>query len=287
MRRTTEHIIEKCFFLSACVSGLITCSIFVFLLIPGLPLFLGGRFFSILTDPWAPGLGQYGIYPMITGTLSITLLTMLFAFPLSLGCATLMSMENSSRLSWLLRKTVEMMTGVPTVIYGFVGIFLLVSLVRNTFVSGGSGMCVLSAALMLTLLVSPTMILLFCDSFSRVPRSYGDAVLALGGTEVQKFLYVTLPNSWPGILMGFTLAFGRVLGDTLIALMIAGNAVQAPGSLFDSVRTLTSHIALVFAADYNSPEFQAIFACAILLYFFSSILAIAVRLIHDRWRIKS
>ncbi len=287
MRRTTEQIIEKICFFSALISGFITCSIFLFLLIPGLPLFRGGHFFSILTGPWEPGLGQFGIYPMISGTLAVTMLTMLFAFPLSLGCATLISMEGNFRLSCLLRKIVEMMTGVPTVIYGFVGIFLLVPLVRNFFVNGGSGMCILSAALMLTLLASPTMILLFCDSFSRVPHSYGDAVLAVGGTEVQKFLYVTLPCSWPGILMGFTLALGRVLGDTLVALMIAGNAVQVPGSLFDSVRTLTSHIALVFAADYNSPEFQAIFACAIFLYFFSTLLAVAVRLIHSRWRINT
>lgn len=284
MKRATEKTIEKLFFLSAFISGLITFSIFGFLLIPGLPLFSRGRFFSFLTEPWAPHFGQFGIYPMITGTLAITLLTMLFAFPLSLGCATLISLENKSWFSALLRKTVEMMTGVPTVIYGFVGIFLLVPLVRNIF-NIGSGMCVLSAALMLTLLVSPTMILLFCDSFTRVPHAYGDAVLAMGGTEVQKFLYVTLPNSWPGILVGVTLAFGRALGDTLIALMIAGNAVQVPGSLFDSARMLTSHIALVFAADYNSPEFQAIFTCAIVLYLFSSALAVAVRLIHDKRRI--
>lgn len=287
MRPVTEKFIEKIFFFSAFLSGFITCSLFVFLLIPGLSLFRGGHFFSILTGAWAPGQGQFGIYPMITGTLAITLLTMFFAFPLSLGCATLIEMDGNSRVSWILRKTVELMTGVPTVIYGFVGIFLLVPLVRNMFVDGGSGMCVLAASLMLTLLASPTMVLLFCDSFSRVPRSYGDAVLAVGGTEVQKFLYVTLPNSRSGLLIGFTMAFGRVLGDTLIALMIAGNAVQIPGSLLDSVRTLTSHIALVFAADYNSPEFQAIFTCAIVLYCFSSVLAIAVRFIHDRQRIRA
>jgi len=175
------------------------------------------------------------------------------------------------------------MTGVPTVIYGFVGIFLLVPLMRD-FLNAGSGMCVLSAALMLSLLVSPTMILLFCDSFARVPKSYGDAILAMGGTQVQKFLYIIVPNSKSGIITGITLAMGRALGDTLIALMIAGNAVQIPGSPLDSTRTLTSHIALVFAADYNSPEFQAIFACAVVLYLFSSILALIVNFIHVRQR---
>jgi phosphate transport system permease protein len=279
-----EKAIEKLFFLAAFVSSLITFSILIFLLIPSLPLFWEGHFFSILMEPWAPGLGHFGIYPIIVGSLAISMLTMMLAFPLSLGCAILISVEAKSTISKLLRKTVELMTAIPTVIYGFVGIFLLVPLVRS-FSNTGSGMCVLTAALMLTLLVSPTMILLFCDGFSRVPRSYGNAVLAMGGTEIQKFLYVTLPNSWSAIIVGFTLALGRTLGDTLIALMIAGNAVQMPGSLFDSVRTLPAHIALVFAADYNSPEFKAIFVCALVLYLFSSALAITVRFIHDKQRI--
>jgi len=272
---------EKLFFLSAFLSCVITFSILGFLLIPGLPLFWEGNFFAIMTQPWAPDSNQFGIYPMIAGTIAISLLTIIFAFPLSLGCATLIHLENKSKSGRFIRKTVEIMTGVPTVIYGFVGIFLLVPLMRDFF-HAGSGMCVLTAALMLTLLVSPTMILLFCDSFARVPKSYGDAVMAMGGTPTQQFLYITLPSSKSGIITGVALASGRVIGDTLIALMIAGNAVQVPGSPLDSARALTSHIALVFAADYNSPEFKAIFACGIFLYMFSSIIALIVHFTRNR-----
>lgn len=285
MNRTTEKGVEILFFFSAFFSALLTLALFGFMLVLGLPLFAEGRFFSILTQPWAPHLGQFGIHRMIAGTLAISLLSMVFAFPLSLGCAILISVTSQGWVSWLLRKTVEMMTGIPTVIYGFVGIFLLVPLVREFF-DAGSGMCVLTASLMLTLLVSPTMILFFCDSFERVPVAYGTAVLAVGGTEMQRFLHVTLPHSWPGILIGFTLSLGRALGDTLIALMIAGNAVQVPGSLLDSARTLTSHIALVFAADFESLEFKAIFACGIFLYLFTTLLVMAVRLLggkRERW----
>ncbi len=278
-----EKAMEKLLALAALFSALITLSIFTFLVILGLPLFAGGRFFSILSEPWAPYQGHFGIYPMIMGTLAISLLTMVFAFPLSFGCALLISVVDRGRTSRLLRKTVETMTGVPTVIYGFVGIFLLVPLVREIF-NAGSGMCVLTAVMMLTLLVSPTMILFFCDSFERVPPSYGNAILAVGGTEMQKFLYSTLPNSWSGIVVGVTLALGRAVGDTLIALMIAGNAVQAPGSLFDSARTLTAHIALVFAADTESMEFKAIFACGIFLYLLTTILVLLVRSISGKRR---
>ncbi|MEA3544180.1 MAG: ABC transporter permease subunit, partial [Thermodesulfobacteriota bacterium] len=180
-------------------------------------------------------------------------------------------------------KIVTMMTGIPSVIYGFVGIFLLVPLLRSNF-DTGSGMSILAASLMLTLLVSPTMILIFCDSFSQVPTSYGNAVLAMGGSPTQKFLYAILPSSHRGIFVGFALALGRALGDTLIALMIAGNAIQVPGSVLDSGRTLTAHIALVFAADYESPEFKAIFACAIVLYFLSGLLALAIRVTRSKPR---
>jgi phosphate transport system permease protein len=276
-----EKIIETLFFLSAFLSCVITFSILGFLLIPGLPLFWEGNFFAILTQPWAPDSNQFGIYPMIAGTIAISLLTIMFAFPLSLGCAALISLEDKNKPGRFMRKIVEIMTGVPTVIYGFVGIFLLVPLMRDFF-HAGSGMCVLTAALMLTILVSPTMILLFCDSFAQVPKSYGDAIMAMGGTQIQKFLYITLPNSKSGIITGITLALGRVMGDTLIALMIAGNAVQVPGSPLDSARALTSHIALVFASDYNSPEFKAIFACGIFLYLFSSIIALIVNFTRNR-----
>lgn len=285
MKRATEKGFEILFFCSAFFSALLTLALFGFMLTLGLPLFAEGRFFSILIQPWAPHLGQFGIHPMIAGTLAISLLSMVFAFPLSLGCAILISVTSQGWVSRLLRKFVEMMTGIPTVIYGFVGIFLLVPLVREFF-AAGSGMCVLTASLMLTLLISPTMILFFCDSFERVPAAYGTAVLAVGGTEMQRFLYVTLPHSWPGILIGFTLSLGRALGDTLIALMLAGNALQAPGSLLDSARTLTAHIALVFAADFESLEFKATFACGIFLYLCTTLLVMAVRLLggrKERW----
>lgn len=276
MSRPWEGAVERLLFCAALLSALVTVFIFGFMFVLGLPLFAEGRFFDIISRPWAPYQGSFGISPMIIGSLAVSLLSMVFALPLSMGCAILISVVGAGWVSRLLRRIVEMMTGVPTVIYGFVGIFLLVPLVRQ-MAGGGSGMCVLTAALMLALLVSPTMILLFSDSFARVPPSYGNAVLAAGGTEIQKFLYVTLPCARQGIAAGFTLALGRAIGDTLIALMIAGNAVQVPGSVFDSARTLTSHIALVFAADYESLEFKAIFACGMTLYLFTTMLVLLVR----------
>ncbi|OPY13054.1 MAG: Phosphate transport system permease protein PstC [Syntrophus sp. PtaB.Bin138] len=275
MNNWKERGIEKIFLLSTIISSSITLLILGFMAYMALPLLRGGLF-RLLTEPWMPQQGFYGIYLMIVGTSVISLLSLLIAFPVSLGCSFLISSIGPKSLSAVFRRIVQMMTGIPTVIYGFVGIFLLVPLIREFF-QGGSGMCILTAALMLGVLISPTMILFFCDSFDRVPRSYIDAADSLGANRVQTLLYVILPSAREGIVIGVLLAFGRAVGDTLVSLMIAGNSIAEPKSILDSVRTLTAHIALVIAADYESPEFRSIFACGLVLYLFITIVILAVR----------
>ena len=276
MRRTTETVWERGLLLSATVSGTITLLIFGFMLFMGFPLMRGGQFFEILTSPWAPKGASYGIYPMIVSTLGISFLSLAFAFPVSLGCACLIGVTGPRGLSRVFKRIVQMMTGIPTVIYGFVGVFLLVPLIRE-LAQVGSGMCILTAALILAVLISPTMILFFSDSFERVPKSYLDAADALGARKAQKFLYIVLPCARKGISIGLILALGRALGDTMVALMVAGNSIQVPGSVLDSARALTAHIALVVAADYESLEFKSIFACGVVLYLFVALIVLGVR----------
>jgi phosphate transport system permease protein len=276
MSRWRERVVEKTFLLAALISSSLTLLVLGFMAFMALPVLRGGGLYRLLTEPWAPQQGFYGIYPMVAGTVSISLLSLIFAFPLSLGCSFLISAIGPQTLRALFRRTVQMMTGIPTVIYGFVGIFLLVPVIREFF-SHGSGMCILSASLILGLLISPTMILFFCDSFDRVPRSYLDAAASLGADRVQTLLYVILPSARKGIGIGVLLAFGRAVGDTLVSLMIAGNSILTPGSLLGSVRTLTAHIALVIAADYESPEFRSIFTCGLVLYLFIALVILVVR----------
>ncbi len=276
MRKPSEYIAENFFLLTAVLSAFIIILIFGFMVFLGLPLFKGGQFFQLLIRPWSPDEHIYGIYPMIIGTLSVAFTGLIVAFPFSLGSAALISVINPSGFGRILKKIIQLMTGIPTVIYGFVGIFLLVPIIREAF-GRGSGMCILSAALMLAILISPTMILIFVNSFESVPKSYLDAVDAVGGNQVQKFLFVVLPCAWPGVLTGLVLALGRAIGDTLIALMIAGNAVAVPGSILDSARTLTAHIALIIAADFDSFEFKTLFACGIVLYAFTTFVVLTVR----------
>jgi len=281
-----DRFVEKFFWVAAVLSLALTILIFAFMVILSQPLFKGGQFFDLLSKPWLPDHSTFGIYPMIVGTLYISFLGLCFAFPLSLGCSAFISVFGPKRLSKILKKTVQLMTGIPTVIYGFVGIFLLVPIIREIFKSG-SGMCILSASLLLSILVCPTMILIFTDSFDQAPKPFLDAVDALGGNKAQKVLYVILPYSWRGVLTGLILALGRAMGDTMIALMVAGNAVALPHSVLDSARTLTAHIALVIAADFESLEFKTLFACGIILYLFTTAIALSVRSIDSKlWRRK-
>ena len=276
--------IAHALFLSATViSAVVTVAIFGFMALLGYPAFMDGRLGAMLTGPWAPGHHAYGIYAMIVGTLAVSSLGMIIALPLSLGCAALIQVIAPRGVGRIIYRLTELMTGIPTVIYGFVGIFLLVPLIREAF-GHGSGLCILSAGLMLAMVISPTMILFFAQGLAGVPRSYLMAVSALGGTPVQQLIYVMIPQAWRSILAGVILAFGRAVGDTMIALMLAGNAVSVPRSILDSTRTLTAHIGLVIAADFDSPEFRSLFVCGLILYAFTTMAVLAVRFMagHER-----
>jgi phosphate transport system permease protein len=270
--------LERLFFLAAVSSALLTAAVFLLLCRLARPLFQHGGLGTLLCSPWNPGHGQYGIYPMIIGSLSIAFLSVLISFPFSLGCAFFITHFGPLALRRKLLNLVRFMTSIPTVVYGFVALFLLVPFMRE-YLTGGSGMNILTASVVLAILIAPTMIIFFVDSLQRVPVSYRQAVDALGGSPAQQLLYVVLPMAWPGILNGLLLGLGRAMGDTLISLMLAGNAVAVPTALTQAARTLTAHIALVMAADFASMEFQSIFACGIFLYLFTALLIVALRLV--------
>jgi phosphate transport system permease protein len=272
----TEAVVERAFATAALLSAAVTLMVFLFMAALGLPVLQEGQLLQILAGPWAPLSGSYGIGPMVLGSLAIALSALVLAVPLSLGCAIFITVTAPRGAARLLHHLVQFMTGIPTVIYGFVGIFLLVPWIR-TLAGRGSGLTLLTAAIMLAILVAPTMILFFADGLARVPRSHCLAVSALGGTPVQRLIYVMLPQAWPSLLAGLALGFGRAVGDTLIALMLAGNAVAVPGSLLDPARTLTAHIALVIAADFDSLEFRSLFLCGLILYLTTSVAAVVMQ----------
>jgi phosphate transport system permease protein len=271
-----ETIAHKVFSSAAWLSAACTLMIFGFMAVLGYPILRDGLLGNMLSGSWSPVHQRYGIQPMMAGTLWIAILGLMLAAPLSLGCAVLIQVVAPRKFGRFLHTVVHWMTGIPTVVYGFVGIFLLVPHVRLLF-GRGSGLCTLTASLMLAVVVAPTMILFFVQGLAQVPRRYLTAAAALGATPVQQLVHIMLPNAWRTLSAGLILAFGRAVGDTMIALMLAGNAVALPHSVLDSSRSLTAHIALIIAADFDSPEFRSVFLCGLILYIFTLTATVAVR----------
>ena len=281
MSLSKNSLAKGIFLFCTAASAAVTLLVLVFMFLLGLPLLEGRTFYSLWGEQWEPHAGLYGILPMVAGTLWIALLAACLSLPLSLGAAGVMTSLGGPGVRRLLQLMVRFMTGIPTVIYGFAAIFLLVPFMRQSL--GGAGLSVLTAGMVLAILISPTMILFMADSLAAVDPAHVQAARALGASRVQRLLYVKLPQALPGMVSGFVLGLGRALGDTLIALMLAGNAIAVPGGFLAPARTLTAHIALVKAADFNSPAFRSIFACGIILYLFTTAAVLCVRLISHTY----
>ena len=259
-------------------SGLLLIAILFMMVFLGWPLIESGRFTALFSPEWNPLQLHYGILPMVVGSLRITLLALFFSLPMSISAACLAESLAPRPLRRLLLLAIRFMAGIPTVVYGFVAVFLLVPLMREYFIQG-SGFSILTASLVLAVLIAPTMIIFFVNGLQSVPRSYCAAVDSLGARPMQKLVYLLIPQAYPTFLIGIILGLGRAMGDTLISLMLAGNSVAMPESIAESGRTLTGHIALVIAADFSSMEFTTIFACGLTLSLFTICLILSIRLL--------
>ena len=266
------------FRLSAVGSAVLTIAVFIMMLWLGWPLLESGQLLSLLVQEWNPRHELYGIYPMLVGSIRISLLALFFSVPLSLGVSFVVTVFAPRSLRNVLLAVVRFMAGIPTVIYGFVAVFLLVPFMRD-YLTGGSGFSIFTASLVLGVLIAPTMVIFFVNGLTNVSADYCRAVEALGAKPVQKLLYLLVPQAWPTIVAGIILGLGRSMGDTLISLMLAGNSVALSNTALASGRTLTAHIALVIAADFSSIEFKTIFACGLVLYLFTLFFVACFRLI--------
>ena len=263
----------------ACGSGFVSlaalAAIFVFLAVLSLPLFTQGQWGEILSTTWRPYQGRFGILPMIAGSLTLSASAFALAWPLGLGVCLFILGPRGGVLRRATLAVTTFMTAIPTVVYGFVAVFLLVPLLRKAL--GGSGPSLLAAALTLALLILPTIVLFLHGAMRETEERTRLTSASLGFTPLQALLLVVLPGSAAGLRTAAVLGACRALSDTLVPLMLAGNAPQFPDSLFDSVRTLTAHIALVVATDDSSPAFHSLFACGLILFGVSLAVQLAVR----------
>lgn len=260
---------------AAVISALLVLAIFGFLLWFALPIFQGSALTSLLAWHWRPMQGEFGILPMLVGSVCLAVPAIVIAFPVALGLCGFVHGIGPAWAAKPLLGLIRFMTSIPTVVYGLISAFLLVPLLRSGF--SGSGFSWLAALLTLSVLVLPTIVLILDNQFRQVQEEVRLGAAALGFTPVQQLLRLTLPLSVRGVLIALALGFGRAIGDTMIPLMLAGNAPQLPHSLLDAIRTLTSHIALVVATDSQSTTYSSLFACGLILFGVSLMVNLGLR----------
>jgi phosphate transport system permease protein len=265
-----EKIIEKLFLLIALSSISILGLIAFFIFEQGLPLIwkIGPGAF-ILGERWIPSQGAFGILPMIAGSFWVTLGALLLGVPLGLACAIFLSEWTPPSAAMVLRPTIQLLAAIPSVIYGFWGLIVLVPLVRNYL--GGPGLSILSGSMILGFMILPTIISISEDSLNALPPSYKAGALALGATHWQTIWRVLIPAARSGIVASIILGMGRAIGETMAMIMILGNAVKMPDSFLDSARTLTTNIGIEMG--YASGDHrQALFATGVILFFIIMVL---------------
>ncbi len=260
------------------IGSLVTITVFIFW--EGIPLiaYTGLKNF-LLSSHWAPTRGHFGILAMIISSVFVTLGALVIGVPLGLACAITLAEFAPERVKTLLKPTLELLAGIPSVVYGFLGVVWLVPLIRNYL--GGPGLSLLAAAVILGLMILPTVISISIDALTAVPELYREGSLALGATMWQTVRRVVLPAASSGIITAVILGMGRAIGETMAVIMVAGNALSIPHSILDPVRTLTSNIALELGYASGRHR-EALFATGIVLFVIIMILNLSATLVARR-----
>lgn len=265
-----DKFISKLLFLAACSSTAILALIALFIFKEGLPIMAKtGLGHFILGKEWAPLSGQFGIYAFIIGSLWVTFGALLFGVPLGVSCAVFLAEFAPPKWVGVLKPAIELLAGIPSVVYGFLGVMWLAPIIRERL--GGPGLSILAASIVLAIMILPTIVSVSIDAIQAVPKNYKEGSLALGATTWQSTWRVILPAAKSGILAGVILGMGRAVGETMAVIMISGNATTIPHSPLDSVRTLTANIAIEMGYAIGDHR-QALFATGVVLFFFIMIL---------------
>jgi phosphate ABC transporter permease protein PstC len=245
------------------ISGLLLITLFIFK--EGLPIILRvGPANFFLSTTWAPSEGHFGILSMIVGSAAVMVGAMIIGLVFSLACAIVLTQFCPKTLVAFLKPCIELLAGIPSVVYGFMGVVTLIPLISYCN-NGRNGSSVLAASIVLGIMVLPTVTSIAIDAFQSVPRSYPEGSIALGATRWQTTRMVMIPAARSGIVAAVILGMGRAIGETMAVIMVAGNALAIPTSPFSPVRTLTSNIALEMG--YATGDHQkALFATGLTLF---------------------
>lgn len=265
-----DRLVRLALFVVALSAVSILLVITVFIIGQGTPIMFKYGLKSFLAGKdWYPSEKAFGLLPMIVGSLYVTAGALVIGVPFGLACAIVLTEFSSRRVRRIIKPLVELLAGIPSVVYGFIGVIILVPFIRETF--GGPGLSVLAASIILGIMILPTIISISVDSLQAIPPSYREGSIALGATRWQTVKMVLFPAARSGIAASVILGMGRAIGETMATIMIAGNAAEIPRSLLMPVRTLTSNIALEMS--YATGEHrEALFATGVILFIIIMIL---------------
>ena len=269
-KNIAEKAMEILFFICACVSVLCVALICIFLFANGIPAIgkIGvGNF--LLGDIWKPGSNQYGIFAFIIGSIYVTAGAILIGVPIGVLTAAFMAKFCPKKLYRPLKAGVELLAGIPSVIYGFFGLMVIVPFVREQFRDsfGGNGLSILTAAVLLGLMILPTIINVSEAAIRAVPDKYYQGALALGATHERSVFRTVLPAAKSGIMAGIVLGIGRVIGETMAVIMVVGNQPRMPKGIFEGARTLTANIVIEMGYATGLHR-EALIATGVVLFVF-------------------
>ena len=252
------------FLAAACASIALVAMICFFLFANGLPTIgkIGVSDF-LLGQKWRPNNDIYGILPMIMGSLYVTLGACITGVPIGILTAVFMARFCPANIYKYLKPAVELLAGIPSVIYGFFGLVVMVPFIRDNF--GGTGSSMLTASLLLGMMILPTLISVAEAALRAVPDSYYEGALALGAGHVRSVFFTVVPAAKSGIMAAIILGVGRAIGETMAVIMVAGNQARMPQGLLEGVRTMTTNIVIEmgYAADLHR---DALIATAVVLF---------------------
>ena len=280
MNQWKEKAVHVLFFLSACVSILAVGIICLFLFANGVPAMAKiGVFDFLLGRTWRPGNNIYGILPMILGSIYVTAGAIAVGVPTGILTAVFMARFCPPKLYALMKPAINLLAGIPSVVYGFFGLIVIVPAMSALF--GGSGKSIATASVLLGLMILPTIIGVSESAIRAVPESYYEGALALGASHERSVFFATLPAARSGIMAGVILGIGRAIGETMAVIMVAGNQAVMPRGLFAGVRTMTANIVIEmgYAADLHR---EALIATAVVLFVFIMIINLLFSLLNRR-----
>ena len=285
MKAWKEKFMQGVFFIAACTSVLAVALICVFLFANGIPAMKEIGFMEFLTgERWKPTNEIFGILPMIMGSIYVTAGAIILGVPIGILTSVFMAKYCPKKIYPVLKGATELLAGIPSVVYGFFGLVVLVPLIRDIcqkFHWGGNGSSILTASILLGMMILPTIIGVTESAIRSVPAHYYEGALALGATHERSIFSVVLPAAKSGVVAGIVLGIGRAIGETMAVIMVAGNQARMPAGIVRGVRTLTANIVLEmgYAAGLHR---EALIATAVVLFVFLLLINLSVSLLNRR-----